>query len=52
MISELSNGNASLHSFVDDPMFGIYPPRPISSKGVFKRFWFTDAGMGAARNIF
>jgi hypothetical protein len=38
MISELSNGNASPHCFVDDPMFGIYPPRPISSKGVFTLF--------------
>jgi hypothetical protein len=52
MISELSNQNTTLHCFVDYPMFGIYSPRPVSAKSVLKRFWFTDAGMGATSNIF
>ena len=52
MISELGNQNTTLNYFVDYPMFAIYAPRPISAKGVFKRFWLTDSGMGTTSNMF
>jgi len=52
MISELSNQNTTLNYFINYPVFGIYSPRPISAKSVFKRFWLTDAGMGTTSNIF
>ena len=51
VIPELSDENATLHYFVDDPMFRIDSARPVSTKGVFKRFWPTDTGMGIPDDV-
>jgi hypothetical protein len=51
VIPKLSDENAAFHSFVYDPVFRIDSARPVSTKGVFKRFWLTDTGMGIPDDV-
>ncbi len=52
VISQLSDENAAFHGFVDDPVFKIDSARPVSSKGVFQRFWLSNPGMRIPDNVF